>query len=81
MTVQELIDYCNENGISLDTQIALSAKDDYMLTEDKVSTGLPYFGNCSDGSKWEKEHAPRDADGDVDYDNMPSFLMLDTGRG
>ena len=81
MTVQELIDHCNKNDISLDTQIALTAKDDYMLTEDKVYLGKPYFGNCNDGTEWEETKAPRDEDGDVDYDNMPNWLMLDTGKG
>lgn len=76
MTVQELLDYCNAQGISLDTQIALTAKDDYMLTEDGVSLGRPYFGNCFTGSQYEEKHYPRDKNGDIDYDNSPEFLML-----
>ncbi len=76
MTIQELIDHCKENNIPLDTQIALTAKDDYMLTEHGVSLGKPYFGNCHDGTEWEREHAPRDEDDDIDYDNMPNCLML-----
>jgi hypothetical protein len=83
MTVQELVDYCNENGISLDTHIAMNAKDDYMLTKDSISLGRPYFGNCSDGSEFEKNHYPRDEHGDIDYDSedVPKFLVLYTGVG
>lgn len=76
MTIQELIDHCKKEGISFDTQIALTAKDDYMLTKEDVSLGKPYFGNCSDGTEWEREHAPRDEDGDIDYDNIPNWLVL-----
>jgi len=76
MTIQELIDYCEKNSIPLDTHIALTSKDDYMLTEDDISLGIPYFGNCHDGSKYEQKHYPRDEDGDIDYDNAPKFLML-----
>lgn len=81
MNVQQLIDHCNANGISLQTEIALRAKDDYLLTVDKISMDRPYFGNCSDGSKWESENTPRDADGEIDWDNMPSLLILDTQQG
>lgn len=76
MTVQELVDYCNSKGISLDIQIALTAKDDYMLTPDGVELGRPYFGNCHDGTTYEQENYPRDEDGEIDYDNSPLFLML-----
>lgn len=76
MTVQELIDHCKAEGIPLDTQIAMTAKDDYMLTKEGVSLRKPYFGNCHDGTEWERKHAPRDADDDIDYDNMPNWLML-----
>ena len=81
MTIQELIDHCKENNIPLDTNIALTAKDDYMLTKDLVAMGKPYFGNCINGSIWERDNAPRDENDEIDYDNMPNWLMLDTGRG
>lgn len=83
MTVQELVDYCNENNIPLDTHIAMNAKDDYMLTKDSISLDNPYFGNCSDGTKFEQEHYPRDENGDIDYESedVPKFLVLYTGRG
>jgi hypothetical protein len=81
MTIQDLINLCNEKGISLDTQIALRAKDDYLLTESSISLDIAYFGNCQAGSKWEDENLPRDENGDKDYDKAPEILILDTGRG
>jgi hypothetical protein len=77
MTVQELIDYCKKNNISLDTQIAITAKDDYLLHEERISIGnSPYFGNCSYGRDWEKKNLPLDEDGDIDFEKMPNFLMF-----
>lgn len=81
MSVQELVDWCVANDVSLDTHIALRAKDDYFLTEDKVYEGSGYFGNSAEGWKWQKANSPIDEDGEPDYDKTPSVLILDTGRG
>jgi len=81
MTIQNLIDLCNEKGISLDTHIALRAKDDYLLTRDRAHLDTAYFGNCSAGTDWEKNNIPLDEDGDPDYENAPKLLILDTDRG
>lgn len=78
MTIQELVDWCKANDVSLDTQIALRAKDDYFFTEDDLYMDAPYFGNSRAGEEWIEENAPRDVNGDVDYDNLPAFLILDT---
>jgi len=81
MTVEELVQYCEANGISLKTPIALRAKDDYLLVEENIETGdHPYFGNCDNGGDWLRENAPKTPDGDIDFDNLPLFLILDTGR-
>ncbi len=79
MTVQELIDWCAANNVPLDTHIAVRAKDDFLLTEDGVAHDQAYFGNCRAGMKWERENGPR-VDGDIDYENMPKVLILDSGR-
>lgn len=81
MTVQDLVDWCIENNVSLNTHIAVRVKDDYFITEEKVYLDTAYFGNCSDGSKWERENVPEDENGDLDYDNAPELLILDSGRG
>jgi len=83
MTVQELVDWCNANDISLDTQIAVRAKDDYFIDETCLELDVPYFGNSREGEEWMEENAPRDEDGEIDYDSseMPEFLILDSGRG
>jgi len=81
MTIQELIDLCTANEISLDTHIALRAKDDYLLMGSRVYLDNAYFGNCENGSDLVDKIAPRDNDGDIMYDNVPYFLILDTGRG
>lgn len=81
MTIQELINWCQANDVSLDTHIALRAKDDYLLTRDKLNLGSPYFGNCADGEYLIRQLAPRDDEGDILYDSVPDFLILDTGRG
>ena len=81
MTIQELINFCTANEISLDTHVALRAKDDYLLVPRHVSLDSAYFGNCHDGGELIERIAPRDAEGDIDYDNIPDFLILDTGRG
>jgi len=75
MTIQELVDHCKENDIPLDTQIALNAKYDYMLIKERVGLDKPYFGNCHEGTKWERENAPKDEDGDIDWENVPNFLL------
>ena len=80
MTIQELIDHCVHNKISFDTQIALRAKDDYLLVPYNISLDNAYFGNCDNGSDLVDAIAPRDADGDIMYDNVPHFLILDNGR-
>lgn len=80
MTVQELIDWCAANNVGLDTQIAIRDKDDFLLVEDQVSVdNRPYFGNCPNGDAYLEKFAPRDEDGDIDYGNLPGFLMLGTG--
>lgn len=81
MTVQDLVDWCIENNVSLNTPIAVRSKDDFFITEEKVYLDTAYFGNCSDGSKWERENVPEDENGDLDYDNAPELLILDSGRG
>ena len=81
MTVQELYDWCVQNGVSLDTHIAVRCKDDYFITDEKVYTDAAYFGNCGDGSDWERDNLPVDENGDPDYENAPELLILDSGRG
>lgn len=81
MTIQELLEYCQRYEISLNTHIALRSKDDYLLVPYQIHLGDAYFGNCEDGSKLVQEIAPRDPDGDIMWDNVPHFLILDTGRG
>ncbi len=81
MTIQGLINFCEKEGISLDTHIALRAKDDYLLTKDNAYLDTAYFGNCEAGSKWQKKNMPKDENGDPDYENAPKLLILDTGRG
>ena len=78
MTVQDLVDWCNANGVSLDTHIAVRSKDDFFITEEKVYLDCPYFGNCSDGAVWERENIPENEDGDLDYGNAPKLLILDS---
>ncbi len=81
MTIQELIDQCTEAGISFDTQIAVRAKDDYLITKESVYLDRAYFGNCADGTAWEEANMPKDEDGDPDYDSAPQVLILNSGRG
>lgn len=81
MTIQELVDWCKANDVSLDTQVALRAKSDYLLTEDSLYFDTPYFGNCREGSDWVERNGPRDENGDVDCDNLPNFLIMDTFSG
>lgn len=82
MTVQELVDWCNANNVPLDTQMAVRAKDDYFVTEESLHKDKnPYFGNCRYGDEWLDENAPRDEHGDIDYDNLPPFLIIDTDCG
>lgn len=78
MTVQELYDWCIANSVSLDMHVAVRAKDDYFITAEKIYTDTAYFGNCADGSKWERKNIPVDEDGDPDYDNAPELLILDS---
>ena len=72
MTIQNLIDLCNKRGISLNTQVAIRAKSDYLLTEDRVHIDVAYFGNCDAGMKWDRNNIPLDDDEDV------KILILDT---
>jgi hypothetical protein len=81
VTVQELVDWCKQNEISLDTHIAVRAKDDYFIVEEGVSFDQAYFGNCPEGTLWEDENVPVDEDGEPDYDNMPSLIILDSFAG
>jgi hypothetical protein len=80
MTVQELVEWCKLNGVDLNTHIAVRAKDDFFITHDSVSHDQAYFGNCHEGSKWEKKNIPL-IDGELDYDNAPKLIVLDSGRG
>jgi hypothetical protein len=80
MTLKELVDWCNLNNVSLDTHIAVRAKDDYFITLDSVSHDQAYFGNCREGTEWEKDNIPL-VDGEPDYDNAPKLIVLDSGRG
>ena len=81
MTLQELITWCKSNNVSLDTPIAIRDKDDFLLTKDNIDAhSAPYFGNCREGEAYLRAHAPRDADGEVDYENLPRFLILGTGQ-
>lgn len=80
MTVQELIDWCAANAVDLNTPIAIRDKDDFLLTEANVGVDdHPYFGNCREGEAYLDKVAPRNEDGDIDYDNLPAFLVLGTG--
>ena len=80
-TVKDLIEYLKTLDESM--IIALRAKDDYLLTKDKISISEhgAYFGNCRNGSDWEDSNLKRNADGDPDYENMPACLIFDTERG
>jgi hypothetical protein len=79
MTKKELIEILND--CPDDINIALRAKDDYLLTIDRIYREVPYFGNCKDGRDWEDKNLPKDKYGDIDYDNMPKFLIFDTFKG
>lgn len=81
MTIQELVDWCTANGIGLDTEIALRAKDDYFVTYASLSLDKPYFGNSPEGGEWIRMNVTLDEDGYPDFDKLPNFLILDTGRG
>ncbi len=82
MTLNELLKWCDERGVSPDTQIAMRADDDYFLTDAAVSLSKtpPYFGNSQAGEDWIKNNVPRDVDDEIDYDQCPPFIILDTGR-
>lgn len=80
MTLQQLIDWCKAKGVDMNTPIAIRDKDDYLLVEDNIIVeARPYFGNCSNGEEYLQAHAVRDANGDIDYDNLPDFIVLGTG--
>jgi hypothetical protein len=88
MTVQELVDYCNENDIPLDTHIAMNAKDEYMLVEERIKIDEPYFGNCPYGWDFQQKNYPKNENGDIDWNKIeleiykkPKFLVLHTGIG
>jgi hypothetical protein len=77
MTIQDLIDWANANGVGLDdTHIALRSKDDHFLTIEGISLDQAYFGNCHAGMEWEEENTPM-VDGELDYENTPKVLILD----
>lgn len=80
MTVQELVQWCNDNGVSLDTHIAARAKDDYFITSESLSMDQAYFGNSNEGMDWERKVAPR-IDGEIDWENIPKVLILETYSG
>jgi hypothetical protein len=80
MTVEELVKWCNDNGVDPSTaHIALRVKDDFFLTPEGVSFEAAYFGNCHEGTKWEDANLPI-VDGEPDYDNPPKVLILDTRK-
>lgn len=80
MTVQDLLDWCKANNVSLDTSIALREKDDYLLVPRNITLDTPYFGNCpNDGQEYLDDITPCDENGDLDYDKAPKFLVLGTG--
>jgi hypothetical protein len=80
ITVQGLLDWCLANNVSLDTPITLRSKDDFLLVEENIDLDSnPYFGNCENGDAFLNKVAPRDEDGDIDYENLPTFLILRTG--
>ena len=76
MTVQELVDWCAENKVSLSNNIAVRCKDDYFLTPCGVSVDVAYFGNCRAGTKWENKVLPLDADGYPDHEKAPPCIIL-----
>lgn len=65
MLVGNLIEYLQ----TLDPTmiVAIRAKDDYLLTPNKVyvSQHGAYFGNCYDGMEWEDANATYDEDGEM----------------
>ena len=75
MTIQEFIDYVENNNISKDIHIAIRAKDDYLLTEDKVYLDKPYFNYID--PDWAKDNLPI-SNNEIDWDNLPNFLILDS---
>lgn len=78
MTIEELVHWAAAHSVPLSTQIAIRSKDDYLLTEDKLSLNdHPYFGNCNDGYDWLLENVPKDEDGDIDFEKIPQFLLID----
>jgi hypothetical protein len=81
MTVQELVDWCNANDVSLNTQLAIRTKDDYFVFEECLSLDIPYFGNSAEGEEWMEENCPCDEDGYIDYELAPNFLILDSFSG
>ena len=81
MTIQELLDWAKAHHVGLDTHIALRDKDDYLLVRGNISLDSnPYFGNCPNGDDLLEEIAPRDEDGDIDYNKLPPFLIFSTGQ-
>ena len=82
MTVKDLMDWCYANGVNpMEVQIACRAKDDYFITPQGVYLDTPYFGNSREGEEWIRNNAPRDENGDIDYNHLPDFLILDTFSG
>lgn len=81
MTIQQFIDWCTKNKIDFNTNMAVRAKDDYLLVKDNIYMDAPYFGNCQEGEKCMSKIAPKDKYGEIDWDNAPPFLILDTRQG
>lgn len=78
MTLQELINWCAANDVSLDTPIVLREKDDFLLVQENISTDEnPYFGNCPNGDEYFDKIAPRNDDGE--REKKVAFLVLGTG--
>lgn len=80
MTIQEFYDWCVENNIPLDTQMAISSMDGYLVVEERIRLdSQPYFGNCEFGTEWENKNLPRDKNGDIDFDSAErkDFLIFD----
>lgn len=77
MTVEELVKWCEKEGVSLQTPIAFRSKDDYYIRAEDLYMGKPYFGNSQHGEEWINNNVPRDADGDTDYEKIPDFIIVD----
>jgi len=79
MTIQDLLNWCNENGVPLDTHMVVSRKDEFLVVPEnlRLDTG-PYFGNCDHGDVLLDEIAPAD-DETCERTADPKFLFIGTG--